>query len=79
MAPLAAAVGRMVAPALIYVALTSAVDPAELSRGWAIPCATDIAFSVMIARVIFRSGQPAIPFLSFPNNCGYFRSRVTTR
>jgi NhaA family Na+:H+ antiporter len=108
MAPLAAAVGRMVAPALIYVALTSAVDPAELSRGWAIPCATDIAFSVMIARVIFRSGQPAIPFLlllaiaddalglmilavfypsvldrltlsSFPNNRGYFRSRVTTR
>lgn len=62
-APLAAAVGGMVAPALIYVALTSAVGPAELSRGWAIPCATDIAFSAMIARVIFPSGHPAIPFL----------------
>ena len=37
MAPLAAAVGGMVAPALIYVALTSTVGPAELSRGWAIP------------------------------------------
>jgi NhaA family Na+:H+ antiporter len=34
-----------------------------LSRGWAIPCATDIAFSAMIARVIFRPGHPAIPFL----------------
>ena len=63
MAPLAAAVGGMVAPALIYVALTSAVGPAELSRGWAIPCATDIAFSAMIARVIFPNGHPAIPFL----------------
>ncbi len=63
MAPLAAAVGGMVAPALIYVALASTVGPAELSRGWAIPCATDIAFSAMIARVIFPSGHPAIPFL----------------
>src|SRR5687767_15177978 len=63
MAPLAAAVGGMLAPALIYVALTASVGPAELSRGWAIPCATDIAFSAMIARVIFPSGHPAIPFL----------------
>src|SRR5688572_3617979 len=43
--PLAAAVGGMVAPALIYLSLASALGPAELSRGWAIPCATDIAFS----------------------------------
>jgi NhaA family Na+:H+ antiporter len=63
MAPLAAAVGGMVAPALIFVALSSTLGPAELSRGWAIPCATDIAFSAMIARVIFPSGHPAIPFL----------------
>ena len=63
MAPLAAAVGGMAVPALIYVALTSSVGPAELSRGWAIPCATDIAFSAMIARLIFPNGHPAIPFL----------------
>jgi Na+:H+ antiporter, NhaA family len=62
-APLAAAVGGMVAPALIYLGLASTVGPAELSRGWAIPCATDIAFSAMIARVIFPIGHPAIPFL----------------
>src|SRR5687768_8934790 len=63
MAPLAAAVGGMVAPALIYVALAFTVGRPELSRGWAIPCATDIAFSAMIARVIFPRGHPAIPFL----------------
>lgn len=63
LSPLAAAVGGMVAPALIYLALSSTIGPATLSRGWAIPCATDIAFSAMIARVIFPSGHPAIPFL----------------
>jgi NhaA family Na+:H+ antiporter len=61
--PLAAAVGGMVAPALIFVALVTHIGPPALARGWAIPCATDIAFSAMVARVIFRGGHPAIPFL----------------
>ena len=63
LSPLAAAVGGMMAPALIYVAFASLIGPAELTRGWAIPCATDIAFSAMVARVIFPRGHPAIPFL----------------
>jgi Na+:H+ antiporter, NhaA family len=61
--PLAAAVGGMAMPAAIFVALVSTLGPASLIRGWAIPCATDIAFSAMVARVIFSSGHPAIPFL----------------
>src|SRR5688572_17377013 len=63
LSPLAAAVGGMTAPALTYVALTSTIGPGELTRGWAIPCATDIAFSAMVGRVIFPAGHPAIPFL----------------
>jgi NhaA family Na+:H+ antiporter len=63
LSPLAAAAGGMVAPALIYVALASTRGPAELIRGWAIPCATDIAFSAMVARSIFPAAHPAIPFL----------------
>jgi len=62
-APLAAALGGMVMPAAIYVALASVFGPAILVRGWAIPCATDIAFSAMIARAIFPAGHPAVPFL----------------
>lgn len=61
--PLAAAVGGMLMPAVIYLALASTLGPPELIHGWAIPCATDIAFSAMIARVIFPGGHPAIPFL----------------
>ncbi len=41
--PVAAAIGGMVAPALIYWALNQAPIP---RRGWGIPTATDIAFSV---------------------------------
>jgi NhaA family Na+:H+ antiporter len=63
LSPLAAAVGGMAAPALIYLGLASTLGPAELIRGWAIPCATDIAFSAMVARMIFPPTHPAIPFL----------------
>jgi Na+:H+ antiporter, NhaA family len=63
LSPLAAAVGGMATPALIYVTLVSVNGPVALMGGWAIPCATDIAFSAMIARLIFPSAHPAIPFL----------------
>ncbi len=43
-APGVAALGGMIAPALIYVAFNRA-DPAAL-RGWAVPVATDIAFAL---------------------------------
>jgi NhaA family Na+:H+ antiporter len=62
--PVLAAVGGMAAPATIYAVFVVAIDRSdELMRGWAIPCATDIAFSYLVARVVFRPGHPAIPFL----------------
>ncbi len=61
--PLIAAVGGMLAPALIYLTLTHVLRESSLYRGWAIPCATDIAFSYMAARLIFSSHDAAIPFL----------------
>jgi NhaA family Na+:H+ antiporter len=61
--PLAAAVGGMVAPAVIFLAMVHTLGPSTLARGWAIPCATDIAFSAMVARAVFPAVHPAIPFL----------------
>jgi NhaA family Na+:H+ antiporter len=61
--PLAAAVGGMIGPAGLFIWLTIAFDRPDLERGWAIPCATDIAFSYLAARFIFGEKHPAIPFL----------------
>jgi NhaA family Na+:H+ antiporter len=61
--PIVAAVGGMAGPAAIYVALALAANLPELLRGWAIPCATDIAFSYLAARFALGSAHPGIPFL----------------
>ena len=61
--PVLAAVGGMAGPALLYVMLSYAVDRPDIVRGWAIPCATDIAFSYLVARLVFPPTSPAIPFL----------------
>src|SRR4030095_7767297 len=58
-----AAVGGMAGPAILYAILVTIVSRPELMPGWAIPCATDIAFSYMAARLIFSKDHPAIPFL----------------
>lgn len=54
--PIAAAVGGMAVPALIYVAVTAWLQPEALS-GWAIPAATDIAFALAVL-AIFGSTLP---------------------
>jgi Na+:H+ antiporter, NhaA family len=61
--PLVAAVGGMLGPALIFIGLLFMFDRPDLERGWAIPCATDIAFSYLAARFIFGPRHPAVPFL----------------
>ncbi|MBT2530772.1 Na+/H+ antiporter NhaA [Arthrobacter sp. ISL-48] len=49
--PVAAAVGGVAVPALIYT-LVNAGQGAESLRGWAIPTATDIAFALAVLAVI---------------------------
>jgi Na+:H+ antiporter, NhaA family len=53
--PAIAALGGMVVPALLYVAVTAGGDGA---RGWGIPMATDIAFAVGIVALL-GSGVPS--------------------
>jgi Na+:H+ antiporter, NhaA family len=61
--PVLAAIGGMAAPALIYVGIVTTAGNPELVRGWAIPCATDIAFSYLAITAVFNRTHPAVPFL----------------
>ena len=62
--PLMATLGGIVGPAGVYVlGVLMFSSWSELGSGWAVPCATDIAFSYLIARLIFGAGHPAIAFL----------------
>ncbi|GID91413.1 Na(+)/H(+) antiporter NhaA [Amorphoplanes digitatis] len=49
--PVAAAVGGMAAPALVYTAINAGMAEGALS-GWAVPTATDIAFALAVLGVI---------------------------
>jgi NhaA family Na+:H+ antiporter len=57
--PIAAAVGGVVVPALIFV-MINAGSGADALRGWAIPTATDIAFAVAVIAVVGRFLPPAL-------------------
>jgi NhaA family Na+:H+ antiporter len=61
--PVIAAAGGMIGPAALYAIQAHAMGRPQLMPGWAIPCATDIAFSYLAARFIFPKNHPAVPFL----------------
>ena len=62
--PLLATVGGIAGPALLYIGLAAVLgEMKDYGQGWAIPCATDIAFTYMVARLIFGPTHPAIAFL----------------
>ncbi|MEI4472474.1 Na+/H+ antiporter NhaA [Frigidibacter sp. MR17.24] len=65
-APLIATLGGMAGPVLMFFALAFLIWPEtvpDVSNGWAIPTATDIAFSYLVGRLVFGAGHPAIRFL----------------
>ncbi len=73
--PLLATLGGIVGPAGLYILGAVLVGQSgwfgqggDLGRGWAVPCATDIAFSYLVARIVFGNGHPAIAFLLLLSN-----------
>ncbi|PEG35209.1 Na+/H+ antiporter NhaA [Mycolicibacterium agri] len=50
--PIAAAVGGMVVPAAIYIAIVVATGEPDHLSGWAVPIATDIAFALAVLAVL---------------------------
>lgn len=62
--PLIATAGGMAGPVAVYLGLALYLGIADtVGRGWAIPTATDIAFSYLVGRMVFGAGHPAIRFL----------------
>ncbi|HEY0274904.1 MAG TPA: Na+/H+ antiporter NhaA [Paenirhodobacter sp.] len=62
--PLIATVGGMAGPVAVYLGLAAAFGMlGDIAHGWAIPTATDIAFSYLVGRIVFGAGHPAIGFL----------------
>ncbi len=64
--PLVATAGGMVGPIAVYLFLASLLGSDvydAVARGWAIPTATDIAFSYLVGRIVFGAGHPAVRFL----------------
>lgn len=56
--PLVAAIGGIVMPAVIYLAIVG--QDGDLIRGWAIPTATDIAFAVGVIGLLGTRVPPAL-------------------
>ena len=66
MTPLVATAGGMLGPIAVYLGLAMVMGSETydaVSRGWAIPTATDIAFSYLVGRMVFGAGHPAVRFL----------------
>ncbi len=64
--PVMSALGGMAGPVIVYLGLAALLGSETydaLSQGWAVPTATDIAFSYIVARIIFGGGHPAVRFL----------------
>lgn len=64
--PLVATVGGMVGPISVYLGIAYVLGSDTfdaVANGWAIPTATDIAFSYLVGRLVFGAGHPAVRFL----------------
>jgi NhaA family Na+:H+ antiporter len=64
--PLFATAGGMLGPIAVYLGLAMLLGSdtyTAVANGWAIPTATDIAFSYLVGRMVFGSGHPAVRFL----------------
>ena len=64
--PLFATAGGMFGPIAVYLGLAMVMGSetySAVANGWAIPTATDIAFSYLVGRLVFGAGHPAVRFL----------------
>lgn len=61
--PLAGTLGGVLGPVGVYFAIVALTGATEITRGWGVPTATDIALAWLVARLVFGAAHPAVAFL----------------
>lgn len=61
--PLMGTLGGVLGPVAVYLGLNALFGAPDLSNGWGIPTATDIALAWLAARLVFGAAHPAVSYL----------------
>ncbi len=62
--PVIATAGGVIGPIVVYLTIAGLLGALEeAGNGWAIPTATDIAFSYLVGKWVFGKNHPAVAFL----------------
>ena len=61
--PLMGTLGGVIGPVGVYFLVVWLLNAPEVSNGWGIPTATDIALAWLVARLVFGARHPAVSFL----------------
>jgi NhaA family Na+:H+ antiporter len=61
--PLMGTIGGVLGPIAVYFGLNAIIGSAELTNGWGIATATDIALAWLAARTVFGAAHPAVSYL----------------
>ncbi len=61
--PLFGTLGGVIGPIAVYFLLNSIWGSGELTNGWGIPTATDIALAWLAAKMVFGAAHPAVSYL----------------
>ena len=60
--PIAAAIGGIIVPVIVYIGVLRLFTEPMLVQGWVVTCAVDVAACYLVGRTIFAR-HPAMPFL----------------
>ena len=61
--PVVAAVGAVIVPSFLYFRVVEILEEPGLKVGWPITLGTDVAFTYLVARIVFGRRSGALPFL----------------
>lgn len=61
--PIMGTIGGVVGPIGVYLLMATFLGAQQITKGWGIPTATDIALAWLVARIVFGAKHPAVKYL----------------